>query len=73
MINKLVATIGATIFLLSVGTTAAQARHGADDAVPHARHGADHTTTDDHGRRHGGHGADDGANHDANDDHGVDD
>ena len=53
MINKLVATIGATIFLLSIGTTAAQARHGADDAVPHARHGADdganHDAADDHG------------------------
>jgi Spy/CpxP family protein refolding chaperone len=63
MMNKLIATIGAALFMLSVGTTAAQAQHGADDAVPHARHGADdpagHDANDDHGHRHGGHGADD--------------
>ena len=50
---------------------------GADDPVSHdagddrgAGDPVTHDIGDDHGRRHGGHGADDGPGHDAFDDHG---
>ena len=68
------------------GISYAAAQNGADDPAGHVRHsGVDDprgTPTsaptsaptreagDDHGRRHGGHGADDPATHDAGDDHG---
>ncbi len=55
MINRRTISALALSGVLALGAGgAAQARHGADD-------GPAHQAGDDHGRRHGGHGADDGA------------
>ena len=68
--NKL-GILGATAALLTVpvlGVSYAAAQGGADDPAGHVRHSgtddstshrATHDAGDDHGRRHGGHGADD--------------
>jgi hypothetical protein len=66
MRTKLAAALGAAALIVSAGSGAAWAKHGADDPAGHDRN-------DDRGGRVGAHlrhGADDGPNHDRNDDHG---
>ena len=52
-------TVPTTVTTPTVPTTVA----GPDASVPTTIAGSPGTTIDDHGRRHGGHGADDGAAH----------
>jgi hypothetical protein len=55
MINRRTFSALSLAGVLALGTAGgAQARHGADDPVRHH-------ANDDHGKRHGGHGADDKA------------
>ena len=65
-ILSVLAALGAT----SIGVGTAAAKHGADDAVGHARHTSAHHKTRAH-HHHRARGRDDAPGHDAGDDHGA--
>lgn len=69
-VPAVVGLTGNASFSQSVPVRSPEVASSSDRPAPKAA--PTHDANDDHGRRHGGRGADDGPNHDANDDHGRD-
>jgi hypothetical protein len=68
--TRLAASLGVAAAVAVAAVPVAQARHGADDPVPHER--AHHRHHHHHRAADARHGHDDPANHDRGDDHGRD-